>query len=106
MAGNIFSQIIPLTAAMGRKLHIPQIRTRSAPSLIEPLSLRELDVLELLAQRLQNKEIATRLSVSAVTVKAHLRNIFLKIQVSKRQDAVKEAVRIGLLPDELSGSFP
>ncbi len=78
----------------------PLNRVLSAPSLVEPLSHRELDVLELLAQRLQNKEIATRLSISSVTVKSHLRNIFRKLQVSKRQDAVKEAVRIGLLPDK------
>ena len=78
----------------------PLDRILSAPSLVEPLSNRELDVLELLAQRLQNKEIATRLSISSVTVKSHLRNIFRKLQVSKRQDAVKEAVRIGLLPDK------
>ena len=78
----------------------PLNRILSAPSLVEPLSHRELDVLELLAQRLQNKEIATRLSISSVTVKSHLRNIFRKLQVSKRQDAVAEATRAGLLPDK------
>jgi LuxR family maltose regulon positive regulatory protein len=66
------------------------------PSL-EPLTNRELDVLELLVQRLSNKEIADKLFISAATVKGHLRNIYGKLDVSKRREAIEKAKKIGIL---------
>lgn len=62
---------------------------------IEPLTNRELDILELLAQRLRNKEIAARLFVSPETVKGYLKNLYQKLDVHNRHDAVLKAAEIG-----------
>ncbi|MFC2046642.1 response regulator transcription factor, partial [Chloroflexota bacterium] len=59
--------------------------------LVEPLTPRELDVLALLAQGLTNKEIAQRLVISPGTVKQHAYNLYQKLQVGNRQQAVKRA---------------
>ena len=65
----------------------------------EPLTERELDVLVLLAERLSNKEIAQKMVLSQHTVRNHLANIFGKLQVQNRVDAVKRARGLGLLSD-------
>jgi LuxR family maltose regulon positive regulatory protein len=66
-------------------------------SLIEPLSERELEVLALLAQRLTNKEIARALSISPMTVKRHSSNIYQKLAVGDRREAVAKAAALGLV---------
>lgn len=70
-------------------------------SLIEPLTLREQEVLQLLAQGLNNRAIAETLYVSDRTVQAHLTNIFAKMGVSSRLEAVLTAIRRGWLTLEI-----
>jgi LuxR family maltose regulon positive regulatory protein len=65
--------------------------------LIEPLSERELEVLQLVAQGLSNREISKRLFLALSTVKGHNRNIFGKLQVHRRTEAVARARELGLL---------
>jgi LuxR family maltose regulon positive regulatory protein len=65
--------------------------------LIEPLSARELEVLQLIAQGLSNDAIGARLFLALSTVKGHNRNIFDKLQVQSRTEAVARARELGLL---------
>jgi len=66
--------------------------------LVEPLSERELEVLQLVAGGLTNQEIASRLFLSLNTVKAHCRNIYGKLGVRSRTQAVARASALGILP--------
>jgi len=63
----------------------------------EPLTPREIEVLELLAEGLPNKGIAARLGISDQTVKFHVAAIMGKLSASNRTDAVRRAVRRGLV---------
>ena len=63
----------------------------------EALTARELQVLMLLAEGVGNREIADRLGVSEHTVKFHLSAIFGKLGASTRTDAVRRALRAGLI---------
>jgi LuxR family transcriptional regulator, maltose regulon positive regulatory protein len=69
----------------------------TAQSLTEPLSQRELEVLQLIAQGLSNREISERLFLALITVKGHNRNIFRKLRVRRRTEAVARAREFGLL---------
>lgn len=68
-----------------------------AEELAEPLSARELEVLELLAEGLSNKLIAHSLNISEHTVKTHVASIFAKLGASSRTEAVSQAIRRGLV---------
>jgi DNA-binding NarL/FixJ family response regulator len=63
----------------------------------EPLTPREIQVLELLAEGLPNKAIAERLQISDQTVKFHVSSISGKLGAANRTDAVRRAVRRGLI---------
>jgi DNA-binding NarL/FixJ family response regulator len=63
----------------------------------EPLTPREVQVLELLAEGLPNKAIAERLRISDQTVKFHVSSIAGKLGAKNRTDAVRRAVRRGLI---------
>ncbi|MER7394095.1 response regulator transcription factor [Streptomyces sp. NPDC000151] len=63
-----------------------------------PLSARELEVLGLVARGLSNAQIAGELYISEGTVKRHLTNIYLKLEVRSRMNAINKAVAMRLLP--------
>jgi LuxR family transcriptional regulator, maltose regulon positive regulatory protein len=65
--------------------------------IIEPLSEREIEVLALLAERLSDKEIAERLRISPLTVRRHSVNLYQKLHVNSRRQAVIRAQALGLL---------
>ena len=66
-------------------------------AVVEPLTRREVEVLELLAEGLPNKAIADRLKISDQTVKFHVASIAAKLGAANRTDAVRRAVRRGLI---------
>jgi LuxR family maltose regulon positive regulatory protein len=74
---------------------------RAAPSatktLLQPLSDREQEILVFLAHGVSNREIATRLFVSENTVKFHLKNIYAKLAVGSRLQAINAARQLGLV---------
>jgi LuxR family maltose regulon positive regulatory protein len=78
---------------------IPTSTFHTSQPLVEPLTNRELEILDMLVQRLQNKEIAAKLFISPETVKKHLNNIYGKLNVSSRRLAVDKAKKIGILSE-------
>jgi LuxR family maltose regulon positive regulatory protein len=75
------------------------LRTPSAiiQPLVEPLSERELEILNLVAEGLSNREIAERLIISVGTVKSHMHNIYGKLEVRGRTQAIARAREINLI---------
>ena len=83
--------------------HTPAARPGDAQPLTEPLSESELRVLRYLPTNLQASEIAAELFVSLNTIRTHMRNVYAKLGVHSRADAVKRARELGLLsPTSLS----
>jgi LuxR family maltose regulon positive regulatory protein len=68
-----------------------------AQPLSDPLSQRELNILQLIAQGLSNREIGERLFLALDTIKGHNRVIFDKLQVQSRTEAIARARELGLL---------
>jgi LuxR family maltose regulon positive regulatory protein len=68
-----------------------------AEGLVEPLTARELELLELVAGGLSNRQIAAELYIALGTVKSHLHNIYGKLNAQNRAQAVARAKELGLL---------
>src|SRR5689334_3348048 len=79
----------------------PPLPSRS----FEPLSPREREILALLAEKLSDQEIADRLVIAPTTVKWYNRQIFNKLGVASRQQAVQQAEELGLLSTRDSSAF-
>ena len=75
----------------------PEIDDEDTGAIDEPLTPRELEVLSLLAEGLPNKSIAGRLGISDQTVKFHVAAVLAKLGATNRTDAVRRAVRRGLV---------
>lgn len=88
-------------AARGEAVLSPSVATRLVTQVREParepLSQRELEVLELVARGSTNRDAASRLFISEATVKTHLLHIYAKLGVNDRAAAVAEAFEQGLL---------
>ena len=122
IAGGVFIQVMaPILLILGglslRWLHLDalfseQILQRFRPAdptspasipapdqgqLVEPLSARELEVLHLVDLGLSNQQIAAKLSVAPSTVKTHINNIYGKLDVQTRVQAIHRARDLGLL---------
>jgi len=69
----------------------------SEESPVEPLTAREMEVIQLMAQGLANKQIALSLGISEHTVKFHLSSLYAKLGISSRTEAVKRGIELGLI---------
>ena len=84
-----------LLSAFPRQSAMPDLQP---VPLIEPLSSREVEVLTLMAAGLSNQEIADRLILALGTVKKHSHNIYGKLGVRSRSQAILRAAELGLIP--------
>ncbi|NMG07277.1 response regulator transcription factor [Brasilonema sp. UFV-L1] len=73
------------------------VREKDTSPVVQALTPREIEVLQMLGSGLGNKAIAKRLNISEHTVKFHVSSIFQKLSVSTRTEAVTVGVRLGLI---------
>ena len=90
-----------LDPKIARKL-MTQLSSHAAPKPVESLTAREMDVLRLAARGYTNKAIAAQLNISDRTAQGHLANIFDKLHVATRTEAVMRAVSLGWISPEES----
>jgi LuxR family maltose regulon positive regulatory protein len=84
-------------ADQGLDVETPHSVSPTLPSLIEPLSQRELEILRLFRTELSGPEIAQELVIALSTVRTHTKSIYSKLNVNSRRAAVKQAIELGLI---------
>lgn len=89
--------LLAASPALMQPLLGPAPRVGETDEEVEELTERELDVLQLLAEGLQNKQIALQLGISEHTVKFHGSAIYAKLNVTNRTEAVRRGSRLGLI---------
>jgi LuxR family maltose regulon positive regulatory protein len=94
---DYLGKVLTAFQAEGQNSQTTSYRPTPAQPLIEPLSRREVEVLQLIAQGLSNQEISERLVLALETVKGHNKKIFGKLQAQRRTEAVARARELGLL---------
>jgi LuxR family maltose regulon positive regulatory protein len=97
MAGIMPEYVDKLLAVRERRVKQRAVSEFSPPGLVEPLSERELDVLRLLAEGCTDKKIAESLVIARETVHKHLKNIYGKLDVHSRTEAIARARKLSLL---------
>jgi two-component system, NarL family, response regulator len=84
--------------AGGRRPILPEVAQRLTDRMFQAaLTNREVEVLQLVARGMRNKEIATELKISGETVQGHVKNILAKLSVHDRTEAVSVAIRRGIV---------
>jgi LuxR family maltose regulon positive regulatory protein len=86
--------------AEGQAAMVRDVREKARAELIEPLTERESEILFFLFRGLRNKEIARELSISPRTVKRHTANLYGKLHVHSRKEAVTRARSLGILSSD------
>jgi LuxR family maltose regulon positive regulatory protein len=76
---------------------VSEVRISQPPELVEPLTDRELEVLALLPSHLSSSEIADRLYIATSTARTHIKNVYGKLAVHSRDEAVQRARDLGLI---------
>jgi DNA-binding NarL/FixJ family response regulator len=96
MPSDMLATAIRRVHAGGRFLPPPVLRALQSRTPNAELTMREREVLALLAKGMTNREIATRLAISEVTVKCHVGVILMRLNVTDRTQAVLEALKRGM----------
>jgi DNA-binding NarL/FixJ family response regulator len=91
---RVIASVLERISALSRR-----VDPAPPPSDLEPLTVREREILGLLATGLGNKEVGRRLRITVQTVKNHVHRILEKLQVHRRRDAVRLAYDVGILAE-------
>ena len=91
------SDVDSISMLRPREAHVAEVAPELAEPLVEPLTPREIEVLQLLSEGLGNKEIASRLNISEHTAKFHVASIMGKLGAMSRTEAVTLGIRHGLV---------
>ena len=92
-----FRGSLPAVAGASTPDALDVTRALETSALLDPMTKREQEILALLAMKLTNQEIASRLYISTGTVKRHTNSLYSKLGVHGRRDAVAKATGLGIL---------
>jgi NarL family two-component system response regulator LiaR len=104
MIRQVYRGELSIHPSIARKVIQELNRPAQEPLTPSPLTEREMEILQLLAQGVENKQIALRLFVREATVRTHVSNILSKLQLANRVQATLYALRTGL--SSLDGEMP
>ena len=95
--GNVWIEVSVARKLISELTRVPPASTEEGSSLIEPLSEREREILQLMAKGSRNREIATRLHLAEGTVKNYVSSLMRKMYVEDRVQVVVRAKELGLV---------